>query len=766
MRRILLTSAAALMFAALPAARAAAPKAGAEIPVRIVEGRLVVFCDVSTTARRLPVNLFVELDTPCGLRLHNRVAGPLKAESEDGKTRPITIHLPGLELVVDSREHGPEEEYEEFTKYHSKELGENAVVGAIGAHILKEHHLVLDLGNERMTLSPPSSPPGSESPDESVEPPDGAVAVPVTLVNDLVWLPVRDARGDPAAMAVTTTLFDTVVDDAFCARFDRPAGDIGRLEVGGFDLARYVAFRPELVAQVHPDGVAGTIGLNLLRHFRVEIDRVRRRALLTESAPPSFPVADRAYFVARAEREAAPLVGFLESYPETRLAKEAARTLLDLQLDEGAADEELRRTLRWFVLAHVEELRATAADDLMRELAESGFVEAVLPLGEIGIESGRKDRDPNAVHRIHARLGHVRLEQGDDDGAWRHLLSAAFGLPEDGLVNLDLGRLYERQGRDKRAFSRYLQAVVKAESGAAALDGLTRVQARLGGAARMSVDTIERRIAGKILSFGTASKYRPGDDQTDRVALVELFTNAHGRGTLAGELAFEGLASHFSRDQVALLTYHLPVPELEPLVNDLAEARAVQLEVRQLEFRIDGAESAPAVARDDQREALYTFCRDLVVGALKRPPSVTLALEAVRDGDRVRGELVVDGEARWGRVVHLVLAERGVLFPGKNEVPIHRMVARASLVGADGGRAFRPTDGKMRLPFDVSLEGVAAKNAATLDRMVADGEGTTVRMSLEIDPEQVTLVAFVEDVRAGRVLQAIQVDPAVPEESP
>ena len=56
----------------------------------------------------------------------------------------------------------------------------------------------------------------------------------------------------------------------------------------------------------------------------------------------------------------------------------------------------------------------------------------------------------------------------------RHLLSAAFGLPEDGSINLDLGRFYEQQGRYRRAFSRYVQAVIRPESGAGGLEGLQR----------------------------------------------------------------------------------------------------------------------------------------------------------------------------------------------------------------------------------------------------------------------------------------------------
>ena len=69
------------------------------------------------------------------------------------------------------------------------------------------------------------------------------------------------------------------------------------------------------------------------------------------------------------------------------------------------------------------------------------------------------DRYPDAVHQLHAQLGTILLDAGESREAWKHLLSAAFGLPEDGMVNLQLGRFYEQEGRYRRAFSRYVQGI-------------------------------------------------------------------------------------------------------------------------------------------------------------------------------------------------------------------------------------------------------------------------------------------------------------------
>ena len=69
----------------------AAPVREAVVPVKVVAGKLVVSCDISTRARRIPVNLFIELDQKAGLRLHNRAAMGIRAENRDGTPNAITI---------------------------------------------------------------------------------------------------------------------------------------------------------------------------------------------------------------------------------------------------------------------------------------------------------------------------------------------------------------------------------------------------------------------------------------------------------------------------------------------------------------------------------------------------------------------------------------------------------------------------------------------------------------------------------------------------
>jgi hypothetical protein len=78
----------------------AAALGGGTMPVQVVAGRLIVSCDLSTPANRIPANLFVELEGRHGLQLHNRAAFALRAEASDGTPRPITLHFQDFTFSV------------------------------------------------------------------------------------------------------------------------------------------------------------------------------------------------------------------------------------------------------------------------------------------------------------------------------------------------------------------------------------------------------------------------------------------------------------------------------------------------------------------------------------------------------------------------------------------------------------------------------------------------------------------------------------------
>jgi len=168
----------------------------------------------------------------------------------------------------------------------------------------------------------------------------GDVVVPISLQNDLVWLPVAlqganpQAAGEPLkrAMAIGSSRYDSVLDRRLCNSLRRPAGNVGPVLCESIDFSPYVAFRPDEVVQVHPDGVAGVMGINLLERFRIHVDRQSLLATLRSTASPVFPQQDLAWFQAMVAEDRDLVLNWLEQHGDSRLGREAAEFLLNLLL--------------------------------------------------------------------------------------------------------------------------------------------------------------------------------------------------------------------------------------------------------------------------------------------------------------------------------------------------------------------------------------------------------------------------------------------------
>jgi len=406
-------------------------------------------------------------------------------------------------------------------------------------------------------------------------------------------------------------------------------------------------------------------------------------------------------------------------------------------------------------------------------LIEAGRPDVAIVAGKIGVESGRKDRYPEAVHKLHTKLGELLLGRDQVDDAWEHLLSAAFGLPDDGKVNLLLGQLYEAKERWRRAQSRYIQAVIQPETGPQAIEGLERVQRSMEGEP-LSVDLVDRMVRGKVHNFSAATKFEPSEEtDTTRCVYVELFTNPHfGRKltegwrsfAVGGAMAAEGLLSHFPRDRVVVVSHHLDAPEPVATMTELGLVAAQEYGVQgPVAMAIDGRQFGPGAGRWRQAERIYEENRTLVMDELTRPTPYAITIDAELTGEGadavgVRGTVRVTGPDDTLRRVQVLLVERGVLYPGKAQVVVHRNLVRGSLVDSIDGVRFDPEDGAQSIDFARTLADITAENVAHLDRYEEGGGGAASRLSVAIDPRQVSVVAFVRDATNGEVLQAAQLD--------
>ena len=748
---------------------------GGAIPVRVVDGRIVFSCDISGPSLRIPANLWLDFEGAYGLQLHNRAASALPAETRSGRPNPITLHFPDFSLEVASRELGPEEKFEEFTKYHSSEIGEDALVGAIGANVLKHFDVILDLPEGKIELLPAGQLTGVSHTQPTEDPAE--VVVPITLKNNLVWLPVElNGSKDKfkRVLAIGSSQYDTRLDRRLCNSLRRPAGNVGPVMCKSVDLAPYVAFRPSKIVQVHPDGVAGVLGNNLLEKFRVHVDRQTMLAIIRPAGSPNFPKEDLAYFQAMVAEDRDLVLQWLDEHGETRLGREAAEFLLTLMLDEGAEKEELETAIQWVNTTMPEDLRATRMMDLMEELVNEGETELGIAAGKIGVKSARKDRYPEASYKLHGRLGELILPE-DKREAWRHLLSAAFGLPDDGMINLNLARVYEANNKRQRAFSRYIQALIKEESSEMAMAALMRMDAESPANERLTIEAIDRMISGRVRNYSAPERYVVDPQtRTNRTCLVEFFTNAYvgteqRGGAIGGAMGNQGVISHFAKSESVFLSYHLSVPRVEPLVTPLGQYMASWLGVGgPVSQVVDGRINTAGAGKHREAEEIYKSTRDVVVSRLQRATPITISGRTKIDGGLLSGQITIQGPPIDSDadldlkplLVQVVVAERGVVFHGSSGVVIHRMLARGLATdGPLGGIAFLPDDdGKLVLSIDRDLADIESENTAFLNSLEEGQAKGNTRMGLRIEPSSVEVIVVVRDAKSGEVAQAYQCD--------
>ena len=746
------------------------PRQQARVRAKIVNNRIVIRCQLTSHVATMPAYMFLSYDRLCGVELHNQAVNSLEIEKA-GNRRPFKVGFPGLTIDVEAREHGDEQYLNDFTKLYAPELEEIGVLGTIGANLLMDYHLTFDLAAGFITIA--------DAKPESAEDPTGpeATYVRAYATTKLVWLPVK--IGDHhRVVGIGGEHYDSIIDEVLCEEFDAPGGNVGPVTSAGFDLSKIVPWRPEELPFAHEEGALGVLGINFLENFRVEIDRVNGWVGLTRVQTNAFPREEREFFVARATEEVEPIHAWLKNNTESRLAGLAADSLLMLHMDNGSPFAQLKEAVGWVDQTRPPALRATRAIDTMQMLMQARLPEAAVVAGELGVQAGRLDRYPESVHRLHVRLGELLLQLDRNRDAWEHLMSAAFGLNEavgaadQAQVNLLLGEYYERVKRYQRAASRYVQAVITPEAGEKAIAGLTRVQAKMGGD-RFSFELVDRLISGKVRGMTAPTKFvADATTATNHTVLVEHVTNPHlgrKRGeawrafTEGGSMAFQGVMTHFPRDRVVLIGYHSGQPRPVGITNALATLAAERVNDRPA-FSVDGRKIVRGDLEYHQADQAYGILKKAVIRALSQPSRYTIEVQAQLEAGQVKGTVTVRGPTAADLDVEIILAEKGVLYPGIGATVVHRMVARSALTKELTGIAYapRPTPGQdqptMQLPFARRLTAIEAANREFLDRYEERVKSIATRLSVSMDPNHLVVIVCLREATTARVLQAAQTD--------
>lgn len=257
-------------------------------------------------------------------------------------------------------------------------------------------------------------------------------------------------------------------------------------------------------------------------------------------------------------------------------------------------------------------------------------------------------------------------------------------------------------------------------------------------------------------------EYTPPDGWAGRVVLAELFTGSECPPCLGADLAFDGLLEHFPNSALAVLQYHEHVPLPDPMANPHTRARIDYYGARGTpSVYIDGRGLSLGGGPADAADRLYGSYRDRIERQLTVKPQIEIDLDASRSGSSVNvtaGVRALENLTdRAGLRLHIALVERELDYRGYNGLPEHKMVVRY-LLGGPNGHEVSFQNGAFSIEQEADVEEISTWLSDYLtdfeNRNAGGRWGGFSKKMHDIDPENLTIVAFVQEGQGSRILQA------------
>jgi hypothetical protein len=254
-------------------------------------------------------------------------------------------------------------------------------------------------------------------------------------------------------------------------------------------------------------------------------------------------------------------------------------------------------------------------------------------------------------------------------------------------------------------------------------------------------------------------RYKESPKRSTRTVLAELFTGAACDPCAGADIAIDADLKRYSRQELAVLMFHQHIPEPDPLTNPASVQRFAFYDASGTPtIAVDGTTKIVGAPRDHAKSA-FDDIDTMIDNDLESPAEASLTLTAKRDGARVRVNVVpdqIESESPDLRL-EIVLVEDRQRYSGENGIRFHPMVVRSVANSYENGFSINPArPDSIECSFDVSQ--ISSGLKAYLDDYEQHndrfGKITFIEKKYEIDPSNLSVVAFLQDVKTKHVLQA------------
>jgi thiol-disulfide isomerase/thioredoxin len=379
-----------------------------------------------------------------------------------------------------------------------------------------------------------------------------------------------------------------------------------------------------------------------------------------------------------------------------------------------------------------------------------------------------KNRFAGDLSRYELILGRILVKEGRDADATTAFERALAVVPLQGSASLALATLAEKAGNTTEAYRRLAWAAITGRLPAADRPRLAAAYATLHPSApddALEAD-LDRLFRESFTNPIATSRYSASPARSARTVLAEMFTGSGCVPCLSVDLSFEAMLERYSRDEVVVLMYHIHAPTTDPLSNRSVQARGTYYGVNSAPtVFLDGVREVAEGPREDAPEIFRQI--DAAVGTrLEQPAGGAIHLTAtIRDAVvTAEASASLSADARDVRL-QFALVEQLVRYSGENGQRFHPMVVRALGGGAAGGFALDPSRPGTTATERFDLAALAADNLKYYDEYTAEMKAragmsvTFIEKKHVIDPRSVAVVAFLQDSKTRRVLQAAWLRP-------
>ncbi len=351
-------------------------------------------------------------------------------------------------------------------------------------------------------------------------------------------------------------------------------------------------------------------------------------------------------------------------------------------------------------------------------------------------------------------LGIVKFSQKKYDDAIALLTGVRlFASPFETDLFYYLGQSYEAKNELRNAAGAYVDGML-AFKPPVIEDRLTALLPKVYGE-NANLDSLIALEKQNVESFDAGHFERIKNN--GRVVLAELFTGSECGPCLAADAAYDKLLERYSRTELAVLEYHLHIPRPDPMANTNTESRAKFYQVFSTPTSIiNGVDKVlgggPRVA---SKSAFEEYCA-AIEQDIAEPPRTTISLSDNIAGNEIHLSVntTVDDDTSSHLKLFVVLAEDKIHYQGSNTVAVHRFVVRKIASPLDGVDF---TNGSAMLETTLNISAVSDSLKSYLDQFEARVPGGKIfkEKKYEINPANLYLVAFVQNVETKEILQAV-----------